>query len=189
MNEHGSAPEHEDDNHESENDQRDDNSMLAMAVVAVTHGRRNRRRALVPMHNSRLTGSMWVEEILNGHAEIIQGMISMKADTFKALNNLLGSRALLTPTYNMIVNEHVFIFLSICAQDATNRHISYLFQHLKETTSRWFYKVLKVICALKDEFIRLPDYIAVQPLIIEHGYKYRPWFDVRYPSPSHNIIV
>ncbi|GMN21137.1 hypothetical protein TIFTF001_050101 [Ficus carica] len=30
------------------------------------------------------------------------------------------------------------------------------------------------ICSLKDEFIRPPDYTAVQPLIQEHGYKYRP---------------
>ncbi|GMN56296.1 hypothetical protein TIFTF001_025414 [Ficus carica] len=38
-------------------------------------------------------------------------------------------------------------------------------------------QVLLAICSLKDEFIRPPDYTAVQPLIQEHGYKYRPWFD------------
>ncbi|GMN44995.1 hypothetical protein TIFTF001_014189 [Ficus carica] len=120
--------------------------MLAMAVVAVTNSRRNRRRVPQPMHNSILTGSMRVEEILNGHQDIIQGLLSMKSETFRLLS-------------------------------ATNRHISYLFQHSKETTSRWFFKVLKVICALKDEFIRLPDYTAVQHLILEHSEKYRPWFD------------
>ncbi|GMN58640.1 hypothetical protein TIFTF001_027743 [Ficus carica] len=78
----------------------------------------------------------------------------------------------------MNVDEQLFIFLSICSQGATNRHISYLFQHSRETTSRWFFKVLRAICALKDEFIRPPDYTEVQPLIEEHSYKYRPWFDV-----------
>ncbi|GMN63616.1 hypothetical protein TIFTF001_032703 [Ficus carica] len=38
-------------------------------------------------------------------------------------------------------------------------------------------QVLLAICSLKDEFIRPPDYTSVQPLIQEHGYKYRPWFD------------
>ncbi|GMN37534.1 hypothetical protein TIFTF001_006906 [Ficus carica] len=59
--------------------------MLAMAVVAVTNSRRNRRRVPQPMHNSSLTGSMSVEEILNGHEDIIQGLISMKAETFRVL--------------------------------------------------------------------------------------------------------
>ncbi|GMN38387.1 hypothetical protein TIFTF001_007617 [Ficus carica] len=112
MNEHGSAPHYEDDDHGSENAQRDVDAMLAMTVVAATIGRRNRRRDPVPMHNSSLTGRMWVEEILNGHTEIIQVMI-----------------------------------------------------------------VLLVICGLKDEFIRPPDYTVVQPLIMEHEYKYRSWFD------------
>ncbi|GMN31825.1 hypothetical protein TIFTF001_046550 [Ficus carica] len=60
---------------------------------------------------------------------------------------------------------------------ATIQQASYLFQHSKETTSRWLYAVLLAICSLKDEFIRTPDYTSVQPLIQEHGYKYRPWFD------------
>ncbi|GMN43331.1 hypothetical protein TIFTF001_012531 [Ficus carica] len=71
-----------------------------------------------------------------------------------------------------ILNGHPRII-----QGATIRQASYLFQHSKETTSRWFYAVLLAICSLKDEFIRPPDYTAVQPLIQEHGYKYRPWFD------------
>ncbi|GMN22881.1 hypothetical protein TIFTF001_040362 [Ficus carica] len=139
MNNHGSGPHHEDDNHGSENAQRDVDAMLAMAMVATTIARRNRRRDPVPMHNSSLTGRIRVEEILNGHLEIIQGMISIKADTFRALS-------------------------------ATIRQISYLFQHPKETTSRWFYTVLLAICALKDEFIRPLNYTAVQPLIMEHRF-------------------
>ncbi|GMN55516.1 hypothetical protein TIFTF001_024632 [Ficus carica] len=75
-----------------------------------------------------------------------------------------------------ILNGHPRII-----QGATIQQASYLFQHSKETTSRWFYAVLLAICSLKDEFIRPPDYTAVQPLIQEHGYKYRPWFDVGDP--------
>jgi len=182
MNYRGCNPNREDENHGAENAQPEVEAMLAKAVVATTFARRNRRRDPVPMHNSSLTGRMQVEEILNGHPDIIQGTISMKRDTFRALSALLSSRALLSPTKNMNVDEQLFIFFTICAQGATIRQTAYLFQHSKETTSRWFHAVLLAICALKDEFIRPPDYTAVQPLIMEQGYKYRPWFDVRYPS-------
>ncbi|GMN74287.1 hypothetical protein TIFTF001_053834, partial [Ficus carica] len=150
MTDSGSASEHKVDDQPSENGQRNNVGMLAMAIVAMTASRRKRRRAPQPMHNSTLTGSQWVAEILNGHEEIIQDLIRMKSDTFRALSDLLG---------------------------ATNRHISYLFQHSRETTSRCFFKVLTAICALKDEFIRPADYTGVQPIITEHSYKYRPWFD------------
>ncbi|GMN29418.1 hypothetical protein TIFTF001_044345 [Ficus carica] len=157
---------------------RNRNRVLVMSVVAVVGHRLNTRRQSQPMHNSTLTGSMRVEELLNGHEEIIQGMISMKAETFRSLSNLLASRGLLKTTRNMNVNEQLFIFLAICARGETNRHISYLFQHSVETTSRWFYKVLQVICSLKDEFIRPVDYTSIQNLIMENSEKYRPWFDV-----------
>ncbi|GMN26017.1 hypothetical protein TIFTF001_050400 [Ficus carica] len=157
---------------------RNRNRVLARAVVAVAGHRLNTRRQSQPMHNSTLTGSMRVEELLNGHEEIIQGMISMKAETFRSLSNLLASRGLLKTTRNMNVNEQLFIFLAICARGETNRHISYLFQHSVKTTSRWFYKVLQVICSLKDEFIRPADYTSIQNLIMENSKKYRPWFDV-----------
>ena len=180
MNEHSSASEQEDQGVYSEDENSDDDRYAAIAIAAVTLIRRRRRRNPQPMHNSSLTGSMRVEEILNGHHGICQDLISMKSETFRSLSDLLRRRELLKPTRNMDVNEQLFIFLTICAQGATNRHTSYLFQHSVETTCRWFYTVLQVICSLKDEFIRPPDYTAVQPLIEEHSYKYRPWFDVRF---------
>ncbi|GMN51217.1 hypothetical protein TIFTF001_020367 [Ficus carica] len=124
MNRFGSAPHHDEDAQAAANEQRDDDDMLARAVVAMINSRRNRRRVPQPMHDSILTGSMRVEEILNGHEDVIQGMINMKSSTFR---------------------------------------------HSQETTSRWFFRVLKVICALKDEFIRRPDYTTVQPLIMKEN--------------------
>ena len=189
MNDRGSAHHREADNHGSENGQRNVPAMAAMSVFAYRTWRRSMRRDPVPMHNSSLTGQMRVHEILNGHPRIIQGLISMESGTFRAISNHVISRGLLSPTNNMTVDEQLFIFLYICAQGATIQQASYLFQHSKETTSRWFYAVLLAICSLKDEFIRPPDYTSVQPLIQEHGYKYRPWFDVSYQLTSTNIIV
>ncbi|GMN23210.1 hypothetical protein TIFTF001_051294, partial [Ficus carica] len=75
MNEGSSASNQEEDDVYSENEYSDHDIYLVKAVVAATARRRNRRRAPQPMHNSRLTGSMRVEEILNGHEDIIQGLI------------------------------------------------------------------------------------------------------------------
>ncbi|GMN57698.1 hypothetical protein TIFTF001_026800 [Ficus carica] len=96
--------------------QREDDDMCARAVVAIINSRRNIRRNPQPMHDSMLTGSMRVEEILNGHEDVIQSMISMKSSTFRLLSNLLGGRGVLRPTSHMNVNEQLFIFLAICSQ-------------------------------------------------------------------------
>ncbi|GMN31283.1 hypothetical protein TIFTF001_049673 [Ficus carica] len=66
--------------------QREDDDMCAMAVVAIINSRRTIRRNPQPMHDSMLTGSMRVEEILNGHEDVIQSMISMKSSTFRLLS-------------------------------------------------------------------------------------------------------
>ena len=131
MNEFSSASKHEKDDQSSENELSDDDGFLAMAIIAMATSKRNRWRDPQPMHNLRLIGSIWVEEIINGHEEIIKDLISMKLDTFKALSHALGSKKLLRPTHYMNVDEQFFIFLSICAQDVMNRHISYLFQHFR----------------------------------------------------------
>ncbi|GMN21504.1 hypothetical protein TIFTF001_040050 [Ficus carica] len=90
MKECSSASDQEEDAVYSDNEYCDDDIYIAKAVVAATARSRNRRRAPQPMHNSRLTGTMRAEEILNGHEEIILGLISMKSDTFRELSHLLG---------------------------------------------------------------------------------------------------
>ncbi|GMN62675.1 hypothetical protein TIFTF001_031740 [Ficus carica] len=83
MNRFGNTPNHDEAAQAATNEQRDDDDMLARAVVVVINSRWNRRRVPQPMHDSILTGSMRVEEILNGHEDVIQGMISMKSSTFR----------------------------------------------------------------------------------------------------------
>ncbi|GMN62837.1 hypothetical protein TIFTF001_031924 [Ficus carica] len=85
---YGSNWEEDVDYNDNDNFNRD--KYLVKAVVAATARMRNRRRAPQPMHNSILTGSMRVEELLNGHEDIIQGLISIKSDTFRSLSNLLA---------------------------------------------------------------------------------------------------
>ena len=115
MNKQSFASDQENEGVCSEDEYSDDDRYAALAVVARTVRIRARRREPQSMHNSMLTGSMRVAELLNGHDEIIQGMVSMKSETFRSLSDLLRSRELLKPTHNMDVNEQLFIYLSICA--------------------------------------------------------------------------
>ncbi|GMN22628.1 hypothetical protein TIFTF001_045680 [Ficus carica] len=94
MNRFGNTPNHDEVAQAATNEQCDDDDMLARAVVVVINSQWNRRRVLQPMHDSILTGSMRVEEILNGHEDVIQGMISMKSSTFRVLSNLLGLKVI-----------------------------------------------------------------------------------------------
>ncbi|GMN52275.1 hypothetical protein TIFTF001_021419 [Ficus carica] len=90
MNDGSSGSNWEEDVEYNGNEKFNRDEYLLKAVVAATARMRNRRRAPQPMHNSILTGSMRVEELLNGHEDIIQGLISMKSDTFRSLSNLLA---------------------------------------------------------------------------------------------------
>ncbi|GMN26449.1 hypothetical protein TIFTF001_001306 [Ficus carica] len=80
INEGSSGSNQEEDADYSDNENSDHDIYIVKVVVAATAKRRNRRIAPQPMHNSRLTGSMRVKEILNGHEDIIQGLIRGNVD-------------------------------------------------------------------------------------------------------------
>ncbi|GMN19600.1 hypothetical protein TIFTF001_046970 [Ficus carica] len=73
MNDGSSGSNREEDVDYTNNENINNDEYLVKAVVAATARMRNRRRAPKPMHNSILTGSMRVEELLNGHEDIILG--------------------------------------------------------------------------------------------------------------------
>ncbi|GMN70360.1 hypothetical protein TIFTF001_039403 [Ficus carica] len=80
MNDGSSESNREEDVDYTDNENINHDEYLVKAVVAATARMRNRRRAPQPMHNSILTGSMRVEELLNGHEDIIQGLIRGNVD-------------------------------------------------------------------------------------------------------------
>ena len=127
MNEFSSTSEHEEDDQSLKNELSDNDSFLTMAVAVVAASRHHRQRNPQPIHNSRLTGNMRVEEIINGHEEIIQDLINIKSDTFKALSDVLGSRELLRPTRYINVHEQLFIFLIyLCTRRNEQIHILFV---------------------------------------------------------------
>ncbi|XP_024019754.1 uncharacterized protein LOC112091129 [Morus notabilis] len=101
----------------------------------------------------------------------------MSSEAFRRLSSILEERGLLQLTVNLNVDEQLFIFLTILCQNQTNREAQDHEQCLGSTVSEYFTKVLEAVFQLKVDFIRHPDFTAVDPHIIAGGNKYSPWFD------------
>ncbi|GMN48571.1 hypothetical protein TIFTF001_017751 [Ficus carica] len=179
MNKCSSASDQEEDAVYSENKYSDDDIYITKAVVAATARRRKRRRAPQPMHNSRLTGSMRVEEISNDHEEIIQGLISMKSETFRALNHLLDSGYANKDSFLSPYRRETYYLLEYLRRRAGLRNsrevFNYTHSSLRNSIERTFgvwkarFKILKginnypmekqvmisVACAVVHNFIRM----------------------------------
>ena len=128
-----------------------------------------------------------MEYYLNGSPEVIYDKIRMSSDAFRRLSSILEERGLLYPTVNLNVDEQLFIFLTILCQNQTNREAQDHWQRSGSTVSEYFSKVLEAVCRLKVDFIRHPDFTAIDPHIIAGGNKYSPWFDVSYEL-IHNFL-
>ena len=68
------------------------------------------------MCTSMLMGYMRTQEILEGHLDVIFDMITMSADSFRILSQLLQRKELLKLSKKMTVEEGLFIFLTTVCQ-------------------------------------------------------------------------
>ena len=161
--------------------ERDDNELMELSATAAAAWWVYRfvgREPRTPRRTSILTGKLRVEELLNGHPDIMFNKVRMDKDSFLTLSHILENKGLLQSSNYSTVDEQLFLFLTIVGQSQTNREASDVWQHSGETMSRWFGKVLRAICELRYDFILPPNYNKVQKFIIDNCHKYRPWFDV-----------
>ena len=129
-------------------------------------------------HNYFFIGPIRVQYYLNSHEKDVEAYTRMKLESFLQLCSILRDRRLLSDTQYMTVEEQLFIFMCVVCQHISNTNLADLWQRSGETISRWFGHVLHAICALKDEFLRPPNYNKVSNYIRQHAYKYLPWFSV-----------
>ena len=161
--------------------ERDDNELMELSATAAAAWWVYRfvgREPRTPRRTSILTGKLRVEELLNGHPDIMFNKVRMDKDSFLTLSHILKSKGLLQSSNYSTVDKQLFLFLTIVGQSQTNREASDIWQHSGEIVSRWFGKVLRAICELRYDFILPPNYNKVQKFIIDNCHKYRPWFDV-----------
>ncbi|CAL5323541.1 unnamed protein product [Camellia sinensis] len=137
----------------------------------------------VPRNTSILTGHLWMYELFNGHQGRFEDAVSMSKQVFLMLCDTLHSFGLTLPQreHGVPLEEKVAIF--ICAlQGMKMKDLQEWFQHSKETLSRHFHEVLKVMIPFTAVHSR-----SLTPKQVQHGghpqlqsqWRYRPFKTAR----------
>ncbi|XLR38654.1 hypothetical protein S83_023314, partial [Arachis hypogaea] len=130
-----------------------------------------------PRRTSRLTGSSWVNELLNGHPIRCYQQFRMKKLVFLHLCDVLQNTYNLKTTKGIGIHEQVGIFLYIIGQPGSIRNAEERFQHSGETISRQFHYVLDAVCKLAQHIIQPTDpQFTDTPVKIKNDERYYPYF-------------
>ena len=92
-----------------------------------------------PMYNSALTGSAWVQELLNGHATRFHEALGMAKLAFLQLCRELQEHCGLQNSKHLGLAEKIAIFLPICRMGDSHREIRERFQHASGIISMYVY--------------------------------------------------
>ena len=77
-------------------------------------------------------------------------------DCFIILHETLMHHRLLQNTRVMSIDEQLAIFLHTLAHNVTNRVTANRFNHSGATVSRYFHKVLNVVCKVYPSYVQIP---------------------------------
>ncbi|GMP25311.1 hypothetical protein CsSME_00002245 [Camellia sinensis var. sinensis] len=147
----------------------------------------------VPRNTSILTGHLWMYELFNGHQGRFEDAVSMSKQVFLMLCDTLHSFGLTLPQreHGVPLEEKVAIF--ICAlQGMKMKDLQEWFQHSKETLSRHFHEVLKVMIPFTAVHSR-----SLTPKQVQHGghpqlqsqWRYRPFKDCIGALDSTHVMA
>ncbi|XP_030444318.2 uncharacterized protein LOC115666804 [Syzygium oleosum] len=128
-----------------------------------------------PIRDSKLSGPEWIREILYGHSDRIYETFRMERHVFLNLCDLMKARGWLADSRYIRVDEQVGIFLSMISHKNSNRDLCERFQHLGQTISKYFAKVLQAVLNLAREIIVPPSFDVVPEEILINP-KYNPYF-------------
>ncbi|XP_062080978.1 uncharacterized protein LOC133785779 [Humulus lupulus] len=110
-----------------------------------------------PCMNSSQTGHMWLMEILKGNESRCYSMFRMEKDVFIKLCYELEANYGFKGSKRMCALEILGMFLFTLGHGAGNRLTQERFQHSGETVSRYFNKVLDVLCHMSVDVLKPPD--------------------------------
>ncbi|KAG6519032.1 hypothetical protein ZIOFF_022521 [Zingiber officinale] len=124
---------------------------------------------------SSLTGRMYIQEILDGHPHVFFDNFRMSKHVFVNFCSILKEMNLLQDGKKVMVEEGVAMFLLIVGHNTRHRICVDRFQHSFYTSSKWFKRVLRVVCTLGTYIIRPYEYNGVHPHILNNP-KWFPYF-------------
>jgi hypothetical protein len=131
-----------------------------------------------PQHTSKLAGTQWMDELLDGHASRIKDNLGISQAGFIYLEDLLIRKSCLRNTKNMGTTEQLGIFLYAVVTDLSMRKLAERFQRSTETIQRVYHKVMN--CFLYKEIYKSVIQSATSstplPVHLETNSKFYPWF-------------
>ena len=132
-----------------------------------------------PCRTSIRTGSILIQEIMEGNDNWCYQDFRMNKVLFVSLCNILVERYGLVPTRGMSQYEAVGIFLMTVAHGTSNRVMQEMFNHSGETISRHFHSVLEALCRMARDYVKpASNYNAGSKFHKPQQSKYYPHFKV-----------
>ncbi|KAJ1689300.1 hypothetical protein LUZ63_013455 [Rhynchospora breviuscula] len=145
-------------------------ALVVSAAIYFSTGRRKLKR------DRTTSGAQHIREILKGSAVVVQENFRLTPDNFRLLGDELRARGL-ECRGDLIIEEHVGMFLQLVAQGATIRKLCLDFQHSEETVSRSLREVLCCILRMIPQYMKLPG--ANEPVHpkLRQGIEFYPFKD------------
>lgn len=136
--------------------------LLSTIVFAIQNIRVSRPRQ--SMWASEHSGGEWTRKILNGNEVVATYASRITPSSFRnlvdRLKNNCGPFAGLKNGRSIFVDEQVIMFLQLLGQRPFTRGMMINFQHSGSTISNYIHEVLDRVCALSNEYIKLPSNTA-----------------------------
>lgn len=120
-----------------------------------------------------------LDELYNSTDKNCINQLRMKKDVFWKLSSRLRDAGLLCDTMHVSVEEQLAMFLHTVGHNLRNRVIGFYFKRSNETVSRYFNEVLKALCILGKDMIKLRS-IDTHSKITSNPGRFYPYFQVHY---------
>ncbi|MQL89695.1 hypothetical protein Taro_022275 [Colocasia esculenta] len=129
-----------------------------------------------PMHTSRLSGHVWVHEVLHGHERRYYNTFQMHPSMFLKLRDIFVERELIRNCRYVTATEQLAIFLYAMGHGVATCAMCEHFKHSPETINYYVNRVIKAIALLRFTYIVLPSGIDPVHPHIRHDDCFYPYF-------------
>lgn len=160
------------------NAKREAKRILQKRLITLLSNFRNGPYNRVPTSTSSLTGSLFVQELLNGSSITCYELMRMEKNNFVSLCHIFREKGWLVNSRHVNVEEKMTMFLMTISHNLRNRLIKNRFQHSGQTVHKFFHEVLIAMMKFSKEMITPPSFDDNSSGIANH--RLRQIFKVRY---------
>ena len=107
---------------------------------------------------SSFTGSLFIQEVLNGSSSICYELMRMEKHGFISLCHMFREKRWLVDSKHLSVEEKMAIFLMTISHNLRNRLLKNRFQHSGQTIHKYFHEVLVAMVSFSREMITPPSF-------------------------------